>query len=161
MILVINWVILLLSSWWNLYPTVEFRAKKDKVESIVSELWMRKTLLVITVALPSSTSTPNYFLCKKKLHKNVWRWRKKVRKYKVLLPRWARPIDFVASQLMVPWVVINRIWSPRRHSAMDKALAYHEGNRGPNPNKTKEGYFCLEKIQWHLVKLIFGESEFQ
>ena len=30
---------------------------------------------------------------------------------------------------------------------MDKALASHTGSRGPNPDQTKEDFFCLEKIK--------------
>ena len=30
---------------------------------------------------------------------------------------------------------------------MDKALACHTGGRGSNPDKTKEDFSCLEKIQ--------------
>ena len=30
---------------------------------------------------------------------------------------------------------------------MDKALTCHAGGQGSNPDKTKEDFFCLEKIQ--------------
>ena len=34
-----------------------------------------------------------------------------------------------------------------RHSALDKALACHTGGWGWNLDKTKEDFFCIEKIQ--------------
>ena len=68
-----SWIILCKKWWWGW--------------SCLNYEWEKRCR-----CLSSSTSTPNYFIAKK-LHKNVWQWRKEVRKYK-LLPRWGETDRF-------------------------------------------------------------------